>query len=301
MSKKSTSERFGKVRKQNEPSSEEFGNFPNVSERTADHVLTVREVAKMFENAGVPRTERSIINWCQRNRHGVPRLDNFFDINERKYFITPNSVDRVIAEEKNKLHIQGQNVSSESPASPSESFRGPSEDFGSNQKNFGSVPNDSAEFRNPASDGIIKNLEAEILDLKIANRGKDMFIEQLKEMYNETYKDFTTASHRIGELEATLRLEGPKNAAAEKSEETSEPENIEHPNSEPNKPASGQPEEHEENGNFQSNRISIPVSQSPEPEHDVEPEVVEVDQFRNEESGEQREETTEKDLSQAID
>ena len=295
MSKKSTSERFGKVRKQNEPSSEDFGNFPNVSERTADHVLTVRDVAKMFENAGVPRTERSIINWCQRNRYGVPRLDNFFDTNERKYFITPNSVDRVIAEEKNKLQIQGQNVSSESPASPSENFRNASESFRTEQENFGNVPNDSAQFRNPASDGTIKGLEAEILDLKIANRGKDMFIEQLKEMYNETYKDFTTASHRIGELEATLRLESPKNAAAEKSETRSESENIEHPNSEPGRPVSGQAEEGE-NGNVHLDRISIPVSQSPEPE----PEVIEASQFTNEESEEQQEEAIVDDLSQTI-
>jgi hypothetical protein len=293
MSKKPTSERFGKVRKQNQPSSEDFGNFPNVSERTADHVLTVRDVAKMFENAGVPRTERSIINWCQRNRHGVPRLDNFFDTNERKYFITPNSVDRVIAEEKNKLQIQGQHASSEIPASSSENLRNASEDFGS-------VPNDSARFGNATFDGTIKDLEAEILDLRIANRGKDMFIEQLKAMYNETYKDFTTASHRIGELEATLRLEGPKNAAAEKSEETSEPENIEHQNSEPNKAASSQPEEQKDSGGVQSNRISIPVSHSPEAEPGKEPEVIETDQFRNEESTEKRGETTSKDLSQTI-
>ncbi len=108
MAKKPTSERFGNVRKTKSTPAEGFGTIPYVSERTADHILTVREVAKKFENEGVPRTERSIINWCQPNPQGVPRLDNFFDTNERKYFITPNSVDRVIAEEQNKLKIKSQ-------------------------------------------------------------------------------------------------------------------------------------------------------------------------------------------------
>src|ERR1700736_1062219 len=92
------SEEFGNVRK----ASEDFGNLPNDSESTEHHTLTVREVARLFENAGVPRTERSIINWCQPNRQGVSRLDSFFDTNERKYFITGESVTRAIEEEKSK-------------------------------------------------------------------------------------------------------------------------------------------------------------------------------------------------------
>ena len=60
----------------------------NAAERTEQHTLTVREVARFFEQAGVPRTERSIINWCRLNRHGVARLDSFFDENEGRYYIT---------------------------------------------------------------------------------------------------------------------------------------------------------------------------------------------------------------------
>ncbi|NIR50677.1 hypothetical protein GWO43_05345, partial [candidate division KSB1 bacterium] len=85
MAKKRASESFRKVRKQQKRTSESFGTLPYVSEKTSEHVLSVREVAKRFENAGVPRTERSIINWCQPNPQGIPRLDCFFDTNERKY------------------------------------------------------------------------------------------------------------------------------------------------------------------------------------------------------------------------
>lgn len=61
---------FGNVPKASEPfrrlphDSESFGNIPHRSERKENHTLTVREVARMFESAGVARTERSIVNWC---------------------------------------------------------------------------------------------------------------------------------------------------------------------------------------------------------------------------------------------
>ena len=41
-------------------------------------------------------------NWCQPNRQGVSRLDAFFDTNERRYFITPQSVTFAIEEELSK-------------------------------------------------------------------------------------------------------------------------------------------------------------------------------------------------------
>jgi len=55
--------------------SEAFRNIPNLSERKENHILTAREVTHLFEEAGVPRTERSIINWCHPDKHGVSRLD----------------------------------------------------------------------------------------------------------------------------------------------------------------------------------------------------------------------------------
>ncbi len=66
-----------------------FGTVPQGAERKQNHTLTVREVARLFEAAGVARTERSIVNWCQRDALGTARLDSYFDRNERKCFITP--------------------------------------------------------------------------------------------------------------------------------------------------------------------------------------------------------------------
>ena len=91
---------------------EDFGKIPQVAERKENHTLTVRETARMFETAGVARTERSIINWCQPNRQGIARLDSYFDPNERKYYLTPQSVEAVIQEE-----IQRAKKTSEGPVS----------------------------------------------------------------------------------------------------------------------------------------------------------------------------------------
>ena len=60
--------------------SERIRNVPQISERKENHTLTVREVARKFEAAGVARTERSIVNWCQFNSQGVARLDAYFEV-----------------------------------------------------------------------------------------------------------------------------------------------------------------------------------------------------------------------------
>ena len=103
-----SSERFGNVRNDSESfrmvpkGSEAFGKVPQPSARKENHTLTVREAARLFEAAGVARTERSIINWCQPNRQGLTRLDCYFDPNERRYYLTPQSVEMVIQEEKDR-------------------------------------------------------------------------------------------------------------------------------------------------------------------------------------------------------
>ena len=183
------SESFGKV--QND--SARFGNVPKVPERKESHSLTVREAAKMFEAAGVARTERSITNWCWPNRQGISRLDNYFDPNERKYYITPESVELAIAEEKAKAAKI--NESSEPD---------------------GNVPNGSERANDASESGHsrVKELERENLDLKITNRGKDLFIEQLQKERNGFFDQLLTTNRKMGELEAKLLQLESKNSDA---------------------------------------------------------------------------------------
>jgi hypothetical protein len=180
--------------------SEVFGNMPKDSERKEYCTLTVREVARKFEAAGVARTERSIINWCQPNKLGVVRLDNYFDPNERKYFISPQSVELAIQEEQAKASKIG--TSEDSGSVPT----------GSERKESGAPPLPEVEQQR------IRELEREVLDLKLANRGKDYFIEELKkerETFAAERRDYVeklmSFNRKVGELETKLLvLEGPK-------------------------------------------------------------------------------------------
>jgi len=146
----------------------------------------------MFEAAGVARTERSVINWCQPNRQGITRLDSYYDPNERKYYITPQSVEAVIQEE-----IQRAKKSNELPVS--ESFRNSVE------------PVKHPENLSTADDKRLKELEREIFDLKIANRGKDYLIDELIKERNRFFDQLLDANRTVGQLETKLnQLDKPK-------------------------------------------------------------------------------------------
>lgn len=169
---------------------ESFRSVPGASERKENHTLTVRETARMFEAAGVARTERSIVNWCQPNKTGIARLDSYFDPNERKYFITPQSVELAMAEEKARA------AKNNEPSEPAGSLRNHAEGT-----KGGSDPDDDR----------VKELERENLDLKITNRGKDFFIEQLQKERNGVLEQLLSANRKVGELETKLlQLESPK-------------------------------------------------------------------------------------------
>lgn len=211
------SEEFGNVRNDSEafrniPKSSEtvrnvpnpaepFRTLPKLSERKEDHVLTVREAARMFEAAGAARTERSITNWCQPNRSGVPRLDAYFDSNDRKYFITPQSVNAAIKEELAKA------------AQRSEPFN--------------NVPERSEEetqrSHNLSSDGReVEDLRFKLREAEISSRVKDQYISKLEVQHEKTLDQLVSFSRTIGQLETKLlQLDAP-----EASSELAEPRRV---------------------------------------------------------------------------
>jgi len=182
--------------------SEPFRSVPNHAERTENHTLTVREVARLFETAGVARTERSIVKWCQPNKTGGAKLDAYFDPNERKYYITPQSVDLAIGEEKAKAARNNE------PSEPFRTVPQPSEAPAQ------SVPKRSEPADTDEDADTVKELKQEVMDLKITNKAKDYFIEQLQKERGGMLDQLLAANHRVGELETenkVLRL-GPANS-----------------------------------------------------------------------------------------
>jgi hypothetical protein len=204
---------FGTIPKPSEPfrivphDTESFRTVPHPSERKESHTLTVREAARMFEAAGVARTERSIVNWCQPNRTGIARLDSYFDPNERKYFISPQSVELAIAEEQAKAAKNNEPAEMLGKVPPVvEAFR--------------IVPNHAESERKPepvseADAARIKKLEQENLDLKIVNKGKDMMIEHLKKERAGFFEQLLAANSKVVRLYARLFQLGDTQADAE--------------------------------------------------------------------------------------
>ena len=211
-----TSENFRSVPK----TSASSGNIPNLSERKENHILTAHDVTRMFEEAGVSRTERSIINWCHPDKHGVSRLDVFYDTNERKYFITPQSVELAIKEEQAKIHPG-------TLPNASETIQSVRHDAASDGRFKEHVERETGEDTQR-----VKALEQEIMDLKITNKGKDYFLAQLKEdreqfvRERETFvQQLMTQHHRIGELETQLlQLVGPKRGVPQSADTPDEHE-----------------------------------------------------------------------------
>lgn len=183
---------FGNVPKGSEsfrtvpPASAAFGTVREFIERKETHTLTVREVGRMFEAAGVARSERSIVNWCQANRMGVARLDAYFDPNERKYYITRQSVEAAIQEEIDRMTRHG----AEQPEVPN-----PAE----------AVRKDAEPAAPPKHEtDEIKALRQEVMDLKITNKGKDYFIEQMQKEREGLIHQVVESSRKVGELETKL-------------------------------------------------------------------------------------------------
>ncbi len=171
---------------------EHFGKVPHIAKRKENHTLTVRETARMFETAGVARTERSVINWCQPNRQGIARLDSYFDPNERKYYITPHSVETVIQEEIQRVG----NLTEKADA----------ETFGISVEH---VKHSSATNRTETvSERKVQEMEREIIDLKITNRGKDFLIQQLQIERTDFFEKLISANRAMGQLETKLNLLG---------------------------------------------------------------------------------------------
>jgi hypothetical protein len=189
------------------PTSAPAGTVPTASvpfgpRRKETHTLTVREVARLFEAAGVARTERSVTKWCQPNPHGLARLDAYYDPNERRYFVTRQSVDAAIAEEKAR---QARFPVEPRPAAPNCPEPNPPEPGGPAPSRTEARPRSSE----PEPEAV-EQLRRELRDLQITNRGKDYFIERLEKERDRMLQQVVEANRTVGQLETRLlQLGGP--------------------------------------------------------------------------------------------
>ena len=228
-------------------SSEGALSVPNVTEefsepipfpvaRTSAHTLTVHEVSRLFEIAGVPITEKTVTNWCHHDKQGARRLDGVYDETDRRWYITPLSVDAAITVERFRKR---QNV----PSPISETAEILSEHYGQfpndASEHFEPIQKEEATTSEPSRNTVPNNgtpektnepvegshdvalekenalLRQKLFDLEVLNKGKDYFMKEMERMNTEMIDRLETRNHKIGELERSLQLlEGPRSYPA---------------------------------------------------------------------------------------
>jgi hypothetical protein len=123
----------------------------------------------------------------------VARLDAYYDPNERKYFVSPQSVELAIAEERAKAAKLNE----------------PAESFGkADSEDHRKVPNHSEMTKRQIPNGSesqeIKELDNQIRDIQITNKAKDIFIEQMQRERAGFIDQMMAANRKVGELESKL-------------------------------------------------------------------------------------------------
>jgi hypothetical protein len=214
--------------------------LPQHAARTAEHTLTVRDIVRLFEIENIFVAERTITNWCHANKKGISRLDGFFDEEERRWLITPASVQKVLDEEKKKIRKGVNDISAIGeelsaaygtvPQKENDNAASSGNVQQQSEEHFRTVPQHaspthherdeegtSEKTRDDENNKLreleekLKEKEKELFDLKVLNAGKDYFMDQMKETNGKLLDDMKKSSELVGELKTkVLQIEAPK-------------------------------------------------------------------------------------------
>jgi len=191
-------------------SNDQFNTSQDMSRQSdpSKYTLTVEEASRLFADAEVPRSPRTIDRYCKTGHLVCMKIDT--ERNE-KYLITHDSVTERIRELQQVVstgHVETQRDMSRHVESQPDMSR--------HDATLDQTTNDEKTKLEKR----IKELELENLDLKITNRGKDYFVEELKkqqEKFETIRKEMTQQlidhSHRVGELEGVIhhaQIEAPR-------------------------------------------------------------------------------------------
>lgn len=172
------------------------------------YTLTAEETSRLFVNAGVPRSPRTIDRYCQSGHLVCMKVDT--ERNE-KYLITSESVAARIKELQQVM-----------PSGHVETYPDMSGHVESrpDMSRHDSIDDQTIINEKKKLEERLAELERENLDLKITNRGKDYFVEELKkdkekleEAREKVVQQLVAQSFRVGELEGIIqvhKLEAPQ-------------------------------------------------------------------------------------------
>jgi len=160
--------------------------------RGGEHKLTSAEALKLFINNGLPRSPRSIERYCSGGK-----LDCFLDLDEKRYYVTPASVEVLIGhiKEIQRRHEQPVNVGQTPTAHTASVGQSPTLDAGVSHADGDSIP----------------RLNAKITRLETEASVSKLYIEKLHEERVKDRDRFIELGNRIGTLETEIKqIAAPK-------------------------------------------------------------------------------------------
>src|SRR6266436_7479447 len=162
-----------------------------LQKRSEFHTLTTRDVMKIFDEAGLPRNQRSIERYCKDNK-----LDCYADSDEQRYYITRASVDRLIGQLKEiqARHPQANLSPPPQLGATSEADvdrQGPTPVQGADTVKRAASENRDGETAREEYEKKMKDLEDKIFNLEVDKRAKDQVVTILRQQIKDDRQDFT--------------------------------------------------------------------------------------------------------------
>src|SRR5882724_13161983 len=184
--------------------------------RSEFHTLTTRDVMKIFEEAGLPRNQRSIERYCKENK-----LDCYADSDEQRYYITRASVDRLIGQLKEIQARHPQANLSTPPQMGATSVADVERQRPTPMQDADAVKRTTDEKRESETareeyEKKMKELEDKIYNLEIDKRAKDQVVTMLRDQLKDDRDHYghlliqntdklAKYSRRLGQLETEVK------------------------------------------------------------------------------------------------
>ena len=181
----------------------------------ARHELTVKAASALFAESGVPRSPRSVQGFCKDGHIDCIRVKG---PNGDRYFVNRQSVERYATElkqidEVGKISVDEPFAQEREPARDSAHLR----EEASIERTAENILNDG---RSEELEITLKILREENLNLKIDNRGKEQFINQLVQDRNSVLQSIQDVNYRLGVAETRVQqLEAPRAVVRDSAQE----------------------------------------------------------------------------------
>jgi hypothetical protein len=178
-------------------------------ENVAQYALSVEEASQLFENAGVPRSPRTVIRYCSLKHLDCIKIDT---LRNEKYLVSEASVRARIEELKQVMSL--------SHDSTRPDMSGHVESYPDTSRHDETRP----DMTRNNNDEYAKQLESRVgelergneelkyknRDLEITNRVKDNVIKEGKQQLGSARTQLMRFNRAIGELATVLRLKAPE-------------------------------------------------------------------------------------------